>query len=84
MGRIGEFVRGNLPGASAMQLVRAFQKACDAYSGLGADQELYLEYHSPAGEVFRVARLNFDPTQMPGSLTVKADTQGNWLGSSRR
>lgn len=50
LGRIVEVVSGNLPRASAMQFVRAFQKAYDAaYGGLRADQELHMEYHARRG-----------------------------------
>ena len=79
MDRIGEFVRGNLPGANAMQFVRAFQKAYDAaYGGLGADQELHLEYHSPAGEIIRVARLNFDPNVDAWLIDGQSKNTGDW------
>ena len=79
LGRIVEVLRGNLPRASAMQFARAFQRAYDAaYGGLGADQELHMEYHSPTGEVFRVVRLNFDPNADAWLMDGQSKHTGEW------
>ena len=79
MDRLGDFLKDNLPESNAQRVVRALQKAYDgAYSGLGADQELHLEYHSPAGEVFRVRRMVLDPSADAWLIDGRSKHTGEW------
>jgi hypothetical protein len=77
--RIGDFLRDNLPGDNAQRFVRAFQKAYDAvYNGLREDQEAHIEYHSPAGEIVRLGRLNLDPNVHTWVLDGQSKHTGEW------
>ena len=54
-------MRNNLPVSNAERMVQALQRAYEAaYNGLAQDQELHLEYRSPAGEVVRISRFTLD------------------------
>ena len=80
MDRIGEFLRNNpLSSTDAQTFARAFQKSYDAaYGGLEENQELHIEYHSPAGEIVRLGRMNLDPNANTWLLDGESKNTGQW------
>ncbi len=68
-----------LSGAHAQAFARDFQRSYDAaYDGLREDQELHIEYHSPAGEILRLGRLNLDPSANVWVLDGQSKHTGEW------
>lgn len=79
MDSIGDFVRNNLPASNAERMVQALQRAYEAaYNGLAQNQELHLEYHSPAGEVMRISRLTLDVKADAWLLDGQSENTGEW------